>query len=134
MIKFSDLQKGDYVLAASDGQAYQGKVINFNNDEKEICVYNGVQEFWFKSEDLFPIPLDEQQLFKLKFSKAVNEDGSVKYMKGAFRLQTPQQDDFSNFTLWYKDEKRFIQKHISVNQLQHHYSEMTKVHLTDEII
>lgn len=134
MIKFSNLQNGDYVLASSDGQAYQGKVVDFNNDEKEICVHNGVQEFWFKGEDLFPIPLDEQQLFKLKFSKSVNEDGSVKYMKGAFRLQTPKQDDFSNFIIWYRDEKRVIQHHISVNELQHHYSEMTKVHLTDDII
>jgi hypothetical protein len=134
MIKFNDLQNGDYVLAASDGQAYQGKVLDFNNDEKEICVYNGVQEFWFKGEALFPIPLDEEQLFKLKFSKTVNEDGSVKYMKGAFRLQTPKQDDFSNFIVWYRDEKRVILHHIAVHELQHHYSAMTKVHLTDEII
>jgi hypothetical protein len=134
MIKFSDLQGGDYVLAESDGQAYQGKVLDFNNDEKEICVYNGVQDFWFKANDLYAIPLDEEQLFKLKFSKVVNEDGSVKYMKGAFRLQTPQQDDFSNFIMWYRDEKRVIQQHIAVHELQHHYSEMTKVHLTDEII
>ncbi len=134
MIKFSDLQAGDYVLAESDGQAYQGKVLDFNKDEKEICVYNGVQDFWFKGQNLYEIPLDEVQLFKLKFSKAENEDGSVKYMKGAFRLQTPKQDDFSNFIIWYRDEKRVIQKHIAVHELQHHYSEMTKVHLTDEII
>jgi len=74
MIKFSDLKKGDYVLAESDGQAFQGEVTDFNHDEKEVSVYNGVQEFYFKSEDLYPIPLDEEQLFKLKFSKQVNED------------------------------------------------------------
>ena len=132
MIKFNDLQNGDYVLAASDGQAYQGKVLDFNNDEKEICVYNGVQEFWFKGEALFPIPLDEEQLFKLKFSKTVNEDGSVKYLKGAFRIQTRKQDDFSNFEIWYRDEKRQIMHPISVHQLQNHYLDMTKVHLTYE--
>jgi len=134
MIKFSDLQNEDYVLAESDGQAYQGKVVDFNHDEKEVCVYNGVQEFYYKAEDLYPIPLDEEQLFKLKFSKVPNEDGSVKYTKGAFRLQTPQQDDFSNFVIWYRDEKRVIQHRIAVHELQHHYSAMTKVHLTDEII
>ena len=36
MIKFSDLKKGDYVLAESDGQACQGEVTDFNHDEKEI--------------------------------------------------------------------------------------------------
>ncbi len=134
MIKFSDLKQGDYVLAETDGQAYQGEVSDFNNDEKEISVDNGVQEFWFKAEDLYPIPLDEEQLFKLKFIKQVNEDGSVKYLKGAFRIQTPEQDNFSNFDIWYRNEKRVIQNHIALHELQNHYLEMTKVHLTNAVI
>lgn len=134
MIKFNELKNGDYVLAESDGQAYQGEVTDFNHDEKEICVNNGVQDFWFKSEDLYPLPLDEEQLFKLKFSKHENEDGSIKYMKGAFRLQIPEKDNFSNFVIWYRDEKRVIQHHIGVHELQNHYADMTKVHLTDDII
>ncbi|MEO8860126.1 MAG: hypothetical protein ABI358_01780, partial [Ginsengibacter sp.] len=102
--------------------------------EKEISVYNGVQDFWFKGDELYPLPLDEKQLFNLKFQKHVNGDGSVKYMKGAFRIQTPQQDNFSNFEIWYRDEKRIMTQPISVHQLQNHYLEMTKVHLTDDII
>jgi hypothetical protein len=132
MIKFSELRKGDYVLAESDGQAWQGEVTDFNNDEKEIAVNNGVQEFYFKSEDLYPIPLDEEQLLKLKFQKPVNDDGSIKYMKGAFRIQTPDQDNFSNFEIWYRDEKRIIMQPIYLHQLQNHYEAMTKVHLTNE--
>jgi hypothetical protein len=132
MIKFSELRKGDYVLAESDGQAWQGEVTDFNNDEKEIAVNNGVQEFYFKSEDLYPIPLDEEQLLKLKFQKQVNDDGSIKYMKGAFRIQTPDQDNFSNFEIWYRDEKRFIMQPIYLHQLQNHYEAMTKVHLTNQ--
>ena len=134
MIKFNDLKAGDYVLAESDGQAWEGEVTDFNHDEKEISVYNGVQDFWFKSDDLYPLPLDEKQLLKLKFTKQVNEDGSVKYMKGAFRIQTPQQDNFSNFEIWYRNEKRIIVHPISVHQLQNHYQQMTKVHLTDDVI
>ncbi|HEV2831332.1 MAG TPA: hypothetical protein VGW31_05065 [Hanamia sp.] len=132
MIKFSELRKGDYVLAESDGQAWQGEVTDFNNDEKEIAVNNGVQEFYFKSEDLYPIPLDEEQLLKLKFQKQVNDDGSIKYMKGAFRIQTPNQDNFSNFEIWYRDEKRIIMQPIYLHQLQNHYEAMTKVHLTNQ--
>lgn len=134
MIKFNELKTGDYVLAESDGQAWQGEVTDFNNDEKEISVYNGVQDFWFKDEDLYPLPLDEEQLFKLKFQKQANGDGSVKYSKGAFRIQTPQQDNFSHFEMWYRDEKRIMLHPISVHQLQNHYLQMTKVHLTDDVI
>jgi hypothetical protein len=134
MIKFNDLKAGDYVLAESDGQAWEGEVTDFNHDEKEISVYNGVQDFWFKADDLYPLPLDEKQLLKLKFTKQVNEDGSVKYMKGAFRIQTPQQDNFSNFEIWYRNEKRIMVHPISVHQLQNHYQQMTKVHLTDDVI
>jgi hypothetical protein len=134
MIKFSELKTGDYVLAESDGQAWEGEITDFNHDEKEISVYNGVQDFWFKSEDLYPLPLDEKQLLNLKFQKHVNQDNSVKYSKGAFRIQTPQQDNFSNFEIWYRDEKRIMLQPISVHQLQNHYLQMTKVHLTDDVI
>jgi hypothetical protein len=131
MIKFSELKKGDYVLAENDTQAWQGEVTDFNNDEKEVEINNGIQEFWFTCDQLFPIPLDEQQLLKLKFQKVANDDGSVKYMKGAFRIQTPQQDNFSNYEIWYRNEKRIIQQPIYLHQLQNHYLEMTKVHLND---
>jgi hypothetical protein len=134
MIKFSELKAGDYVMAESDGQAWEGEVTDFNNDEKEISIYNGVQDFWFKGEDLYPLPLDEKQLLKLNFKKQVNGDGSVKYMKGAFRIQTPEQDNFSNFEIWYRDEKRIMLHPISVHQLQNHHLQMTKVHLTDDVI
>lgn len=134
MIKFNELKQGDYVLAESDGQAWRGEVTNFNNDEKEICVNNGVQDMYFKSEDLYPLPVDEAELFKLRFTKQVNEDGSVKYLKGAFRVQTPKQDEFSHFEIWYRNEKRIITHSIPLHTLQNHYTDMTKVHLNDQAI
>ena len=134
MIKFSDLKVGDYVLAGMDGQSWRGEVTDFNNDEKEIGVNNGVQKFYFKSENLYPIPVDEENLLKMNFTQHVNEDGSVKYMKGAFRILTPKQDDFHQFDIWYRDEKRHIFNPISVHDLQNHYLAMTKVHLTDKPI
>jgi hypothetical protein len=132
MIKYQDLKVGDYVLAEQDGTTWAGEVTNLNGDEKEICVDNGVQEFWFKAEQLKPLPLDEAQLMKFNFQKQENEDGSIKYMKGAFRILIPQNDNFSRFEIWYRDEKRQIMQPIFVHQLQNHYLEMTKVHLTDE--
>ena len=134
MIKFSELRKGNYVLAESDGQAWQGEVTGFNNDEKEIGVNNGIQDFWFKGENLYPIPVDEARLLKMNFRKVVNEDGSVKYMKDAFRILTPKQDEFTQYEIWYRNEKRQILEPIYLHQLQNHYMEMTKVHLTDSLV
>lgn len=133
MIKFQDIKVGDYLLAEQDGTTWSGEVTDLNHDEKEICVDNGVQEFWFKPEELKPLPLDEEQLLKLNFQREDLPDGSVKYKKGPFRILIHHKDDFSKFEIWYREEKRQILQPISVHQLQNHYLEMTKVHLTDEI-
>ena len=132
MIKFQELKTGDYVLIEYDGKISSGEVVGFNRDEKEICVDDGVQEFWFNADQLKPLPLDDEQLTKLNFQKQENEDGSVKYLKGAFRILIPEKNNFSRFEIWYRDEKRQIIHPIGVHELQNHYLEMTKVHLTDE--
>ncbi|MBA2249284.1 MAG: hypothetical protein H0W12_03735 [Chitinophagaceae bacterium] len=133
MIKFQDIKLGDYILAEQDNTTWQGEVTNLNRDEKEVCVNNGVQDFWFTPRELHPLPLDEEQLMKLNFKRQENEDGSVKYLKGAFRILIPQANNFSRFEIWYRDEKRQIMHPIFVHQLQNHYLDMTKVHLTDEV-
>lgn len=134
MIKFSDLKPGNYVYAHTDGKQWMGEVTNFNHDEKEIAVSNGIQEFYFKGEDLDPIPLDDATLLKINFQKQVNGDGSVKYMKGAFRIQVSRANDFADFEIWYRDEKRHIFNPIYLHQLQNHYHSMTKVLLNDQPI
>ncbi len=133
MIIFQELKTRDYVLAEYDGKITQGEVTNFNRDEKEICVNNGVQDFWFKAEQLNPLPLDDEQLTKLNFQREQNEDGSVKYLKGAFRILLPSANDFSRFEIWYRDEKRQVMQPIGVHTLQNHYLEMTKVHLNEKV-
>lgn len=134
MIKFHELKNGDYVLAEFDGQSNPGEVVNLNRDEKEVCINDGTREFWFKPEELKPLALDESQLLKLNFHKEVNDDGTVKYKKGAFRMLIPGEGNFSHFEIWYRDEKRQIMHEIAVHQLQNHYLEMTKVHLTEDAI
>jgi hypothetical protein len=76
--------------------------------------------------------LEDDQLSKLNFQRQENEDGSVKYLKGAFRIQIPAPDNFSRFEIWYRDEKRQIMHPIGVHELQNHYFDMTKVHLTEK--
>jgi hypothetical protein len=132
MIKFNELKAGDYVMAEFEGQLVQGEVTRLNRDEKEVCVKTDVQEFWYRPDELTPIPLDDEQLMKLNFTKQNNDDGSVKYLKGAFRILLPSENEFSRFEIWYRDEKRQIMHAINVHDLQNHYYDMTKVHLTNE--
>ncbi len=133
MIRFQELKTGDYVLAEFEGKITEGEVINLNRDEKEVCVKTGEQEYWYKPEELQPITLNEEQLMRLNFAKQETGDGTVKYMKGAFRILTPSQNAFSRYEIWYRDEKRQMLNPIAVHELQNHYLEMTKVHLTDEV-
>lgn len=132
MIKFNEIKVGDYLFADNDGDKKQGEVTDLNHVEKQVCVDTGVQEFWYETEQLSSIALDEDQLIRLKFQKHDNEDGSVKYMKGAFRMQLHSKGDFSQFEIWYRDERRQIMQPIKLHQLQNHFYEMTKVHLNDE--
>jgi hypothetical protein len=131
MIPFHEIKIGDYVIADNDGDKKQGEVTNINGDEKQICVDTD-QEFWYELDQLSGIPLDEKQLIDLKFEKQLNADGSIKYMKGAFRILVHQKDNFSTFEIWYRDERRHITSPIFVHNLQNHYTELTKVHLNDE--
>jgi hypothetical protein len=130
MIKFGEIKVGDYVQAEYEGQLKQGEVIELNGDEKQVCVQTDVQSFWFDTEHLQPIVLSDEALQKLHFTKHENEDGSVKYMKGAFRIITPQKNNFENAEMWYREDVRHNPQISFVHQLQNKYYDMTKVHLT----
>ncbi len=132
MIKFQEIKVGDYLIADNDGDKKQGEVTDLNHNEKQVCVNTGTQDFWYETEQLSSIALNEEQLIKLKFHKQENEDGTVKYMKGAFRMMLPAKNDFSKFEIWYRDEHRHVMHPINVHQLQNHFYEMTKVHLNEE--
>jgi len=134
MIKLNDLKEGDFVVAVYEGQQTPGYVKELNREDKEVCITTDVQDFWFKPEELFPIPLNDQEMTKLNFSRQQNDDGSVKYSKGAFRVLIPANGNFNDFEMWYREDRRHITQPIAVHELQNHYSQMTKVHLTDEIM
>ena len=128
MIRFNDLKPGDIVMAEYEGQKREGIVKKVASEEKEICVETEVQEFWYKPEHLYPIPLSDQQLSKLGFMK--EEDGpGIKYRKDSFRLHIPGKDDFSNLEIWWREDRRELNRPISVHELQNHYYQMTKVEL-----
>lgn len=132
MIKFSDIKIGDYLLAEYDGKMWEGEVVRLNGDEKQVCVKTDVQDFWFSTDQLHPIPLNEDVLMKLSFTKQPGDDGSVKYLKGSFRIVTPNAGDFSKMEMWYREDRRHNPDVHFVHQLQNQYHDMTKIHLTSE--
>lgn len=119
-------------MADNDGDVLKGEVTNLKYGEHQVCLNVGPQEFWYEMEQLSAIPLNDAELANLKFSKQQNDDGTVKYSKGAFRMLIPSADDFSKMELWYRDEHRHVTHPINVHELQNHFYDMTKVHLNDE--
>lgn len=134
MLKFTDLKNGDYVYGEYEGKMWEGEVLQFNRDEKQVRIATDVQDFWFEPKHIFPIPLDDEQMKKLKFSSDIMDDGRVKYKKGAFRLIIPSKDDFSKLEMWYREDIRYHPDIHYVHELQNHYYAMTKVHLNKEVM
>ena len=129
MIKMHELKTGDIVLAEYEGQQREGEVTELDREDKEVCVETSVQAFWYKPEELYPIPLDEAQLFKFNFERQELPDGNIKYLKVPFRILLTQKGNFSHFEMWYREDRRHITEPMSVHQLQNHYHSMTKVDL-----
>jgi hypothetical protein len=134
MLKFNEIKKGDYVIADMDGNKQVGMVTGLMPAEHDVCIDNGTQEFWFKPDQLSAVDITEGELERLKFNKQMNEHGSVKYMKGAFRMVIPKAGNFEAMEIWYRDERRHILQPIKLHQLQNHFYEMTKVHLDDSVM
>lgn len=131
MINLSELKVGDIVLAKYEEQVMEGKVLQVDHELKQICVLtHEEQESWYSPEDLLPIPLTEEHLVKLKFSKTdepVNGDGQA-YVRGPFTVVLTN-GTAPRTTLHYRDETRNIAGSIMVHQLQNHYAGMTLFHL-----
>lgn len=132
MIKFQELHKGAYVIADFEGDLRRGEITNVKRDEKKVMVDNGAQEFWYDETQLHPLPINDEELDNLKFTHEQQPDGTVKYKKGAFRMLIPGPGDFSKMELWYRDERRHIVQPLNLHQLQHHFYELTKVHLNTD--
>lgn len=133
MINLQDVKAGDIVLVQYEGNTVEGQVLEVNREDKQVCVQTGEQEFWYDLKDLYPIPLNEDQLLRLKFKKdealSLNGDGLI-YVRGPFSVKLHTLSDGMPATrLDYRDEHREIKGSITVNQLQNHYHAMTNFHL-----
>jgi hypothetical protein len=128
MIKISELRQGDIVMVMEEGAEREGVVTEIQHDQNLVCVDNGVQEFWYAPADILSIPLSEEQLLKLGFHRQETENG-VKYLKGPFRILIPEDGNFSNIEMWYREDRRHFHTPLTVHELQNRYMDMTKVPL-----
>ena len=131
MIRFNELQVGDYVFAEFEGVRSKGEVVALNTDDKQVCIANDVQPFWYTPEHIYPIPLNDASLKQLQFFRERYEDGDIEYKKGAFRLRIHELGDYEHIDMWYREDRRHNPEVRFVHQLQNQYHQMTKVYLTD---
>ena len=128
MIKISELKPGDMVMVMEEGTEREGVVTGIQHDQNLVCVDNGVQEFWYSPADILSIPLSDEQLQKLGFQRQDTEEG-IKYLRGPFRILVPEEGNFSNIEIWYREDRRHFNTPLTVHELQNRYLDMTKVPL-----
>ena len=128
MLKLSELKSGDIVHVNDEGVMREGAVVKIDHAENLALVDNGVQEFWYGPEEISSLPLDENQLTLLGFTKE-EVSGVVKYKKDSFRLITPQKGNFSNIEMWWREDRRHFNTPLSVHELQNLHMQMTKIPL-----
>jgi hypothetical protein len=128
MLNINELKSGDIIQVDDGGIMRDGVVVSIDHPGHLALVDNGIQEFWYSPEEMYPLPIDESQLLKLGFEKQ-EMDGAVKYSKGAFRLVTPEKGDFSNIEMWYREDRRHFNVPLGVHDIQNLHLQMTKVYL-----
>jgi len=128
MLKISALKHGDIIMVNDDGVMREGVVTKIDHGEHLACVDNGIQEFWYEESEMEPLPINEESLLNLGFTKE-EENGGVKYKKDSFRLVTPHKGDFSNIEMWWREDRRHFNTPIGVHDLQNLHLDMTKIPL-----
>jgi len=128
MLKLGNLKSGDIITVEDQGVKREGTIVSVSHEMNQALVDNGVQEFWYSPEEMNAIPLDEQQLTELGFSKD-ETDGIVKFKKDSFRLVTPKKGDFSNIEMWWREDRRHFSFPLGVHELQNLFHDMTKIDL-----
>lgn len=128
MIKFEEIHPGNRVMVLNEGTWMQGTVTAKNADDGgQVHVETGVQDAWYVTEEIKAIPLEEEHLLNMGFEKEVQESGNIKYKYGPFRVLIGPTRRFTDFLMWYREEKSHIIYPMTVHQFQNRYHEMVKV-------
>lgn len=130
MIKFNELKHGNHVMVLNEGTWMEGVVQHVNPDDGgQVEVKTGVQTAWYSLFDVDSIPLSEEQLLRFGFEKEVMESGNMKFKHGAFRVLVGPTKLFTDFLMWYREEKCHITYPMQLHQFQNRYEAMVKIPL-----
>jgi hypothetical protein len=130
MINFDELRPGNRIMVENEGVWMPGTVTNINADDGgQIEVETGVQKAWYEIEAVESIPLSEEALLGFGFEREVMESGNIKYKYGPFRVLISPKAQFTDFLMWYREEKCHITYPMTVHQFQNRYEQMVKVPL-----
>lgn len=128
MIKFNELKQGNWILVLNEGTWMEGVVRHVNADDGgQIEVETGVQRAWYTQEEVQALPLSEHYLLKLGFEKETMESGNIKFKFGPFRVLSGPTLRFTDFLMWYREEKSHIKYPMTVHQFQNLYEQMVKI-------
>jgi hypothetical protein len=128
MINLGALKPGNRVMVENEGAWMPGTVTGVNADDGgQIEVETGVQQQWYEIEEVAAIPLSDDQMTLLGFEKEVMESGNIKYKHGPFRVLVSPKAQFTDFLMWYREEKCHITYSMTVHQFQNRYEEMVKI-------
>lgn len=129
MINLTELKPGNWVLVKNEDTWMEGVVLHVNRDDGgQIEIETGVQKAWYEMEEVSALPLSEDYLLKMGFEREVMPDtGNVKYKHGAFRVLVGPTKRFTDFLMWYREEKSHITYPMTVHQFQNRYEAMCKV-------
>ncbi len=130
MIKVNDLKEGDIVMVDFDGQKTTGDVTEVSIGNKMAKVAHGEQEYWYEINDLYAVPITDEQLKELGFVEKESDNGHTIYERGPFSLQFIKKGEDQHTDLHYRDETRHIHDLVYIHQLQNHYHAMTNFTLT----
>lgn len=130
MIKFSELKSGNRILVQNEGTWMPGTVCHINGDDGgQVEVQTGVQKAWYDLEEIASLPLSETALLDFGFEKEVMDSGNIKFKFGPFRVLISPKSKFTDFLMWYREEKSHIMYPMTVHQFQNRYAEMVKIPL-----
>lgn len=129
MVKLTDLKAGDVVRVLNEGIEKDGIVVDIDRVENMACIDNGVQDFWYRLDEVVPVPLTEDKLINTLGFEKEEIEGGVKYKKGPFRIVVHDPGNYTNLDLWYREDRRHFNRPLYVHELQNLHLDMTKVHL-----
>ncbi len=130
MLKLNELKSGDIVLADFEGQKRIGDVLEVSRGDHKALVAHEETEYWYDLNNIYAVPLDDEILADLGFTKSEGGGDGTLFVRGPFTLQYVTNGPDKHCLLHYRDETRHVHNLTYLHELQNHYKGMTNHELS----